>query len=351
MSTHNPIFGAIDDALFDEDFLAGPDESFGALNSPSLAAELAYGALSSPSLTAEYEYGLDDDDDDDDDDDYDDELDEFGGDYEWFGADDFDDLEAEIDAEFGAWYGFKGPLAPVEGVTADELQLIADAFYAGFLFPENLQGGNFEWAIEWAQKAITGNQGLEIAAYLTHEPGFRVGSVTPQMVKEAVKNAAVPGMEAAWDEPLKDWWQGTSEQQGWWDWITGAPGAALESVMAYVSTDIPTAINAMLTEANITDGTEQIVNSLAMGIYFHSLNPLIGDKIYAWIADKINKDAASAVAPREEVFPMPVGPMPGPMPGPIDVAPPAAATGLPRPSTILAFGYALMSGAAALGLK
>jgi hypothetical protein len=42
---------------------------------------------------------------------------------------------------------------------------------------------------------------------------------------------------------------------------------------------------------------------------------------------------------------------PLPVPGPIDVAPPAAATGLPRPQTILAFGYGLMSAAAALGLK
>ena len=348
MSTTPSIFGAIDDALLDDDFLAGPDE-FGELGSPSLEAEINYGAISGPSAMTEYDddFGFDDDDDDDDD--------EYGGDYEWFGAEEdddidegFEDLEAEIDAEFGAWYGYDaGSLAPAEGILSDDRDLIAHSISSGAMLPASFQDGKLEGILTWMRKTLTGNEGREIANYLTHQPGFGEGPVTAEMVEAAVKEAAMPGMEAAWDEPLKELWY--SEEPSWTAWLSGVPGAAAESVKEYFMTDIPTAIKGFLGESGIPVSDDQVVNSMAIGIWLMSWNPLVGDEIYKWIANDINSEVPHAVQ-RDVQAEMPTRPMPG-MSAPIDIAPPLPAGAMPRPQTILAFGYGLMSAAAALGLS
>ncbi len=396
--TAEEAYGALgsESLAAEEEYGYDPDDEYGALGSESLTAEEEYGlddedddfgfddddeygALGSESLTAEEEYGLDDEDDEDDEmgawygeDDEDDEDDEMG----FFGAEEgeaaamLDELDAEMDEEiYGAWYGAAGGTLAVPAGTEQALNALGAAVNApGVLLPSFLQSagaepGWVEWGLEKMASWIAPGDAEELAAYLMKQPQFHNwNSLGPAQQAELVRNAvwqsAIPGLEQNWDEPFRQAWNSSPSAIGAaWAGLKATPSA----VWAFITSDAPNGVVAFLTEipgfgaglqaamnAAGVQRPDQLVNGLAMRYYVMGL---VGIPVYSWIADAVTRQGQAAVQAVQAVS-MPVGPQDlGVLPVmPPPQALPAPTTGLPAPQTILALGYAAMAGGAVLGV-
>lgn len=380
------------------------EELYGALNSPSLAAEEEYGALGSESLLAEEEYGVDDDDDfgawygsdddDDDDDDDEDEDDDFGA---WYGADDDEfgdddddalaDLEAQVDQDlYGAWYGATGALdlAPeAEGFVPQ----MANALAPGALLPNQLRGGYIESFIEGADAAMAPEAAEEIARRVMQHPEFVNWSSHDQaskarIVQDALRSSTAgvdmqvdDNIKAQFQQALSDGASFLSEPSlgAAWGLIKQGPYNLVQNLHTWATIDVPNISQAALIQlpiaGNLTAETmkalgakpdDALINTLAMR--YQLASQVFGPQVYDWIANSIDMQAdagsaASAVAASQfseqpmDMGPALVGPV-APIPSvqaPSQVIAPST-SGLPRPQTILAFGYAAMCGGAALGI-
>lgn len=344
---------------------------YGALNSASLLAEEAYGededdddfgALNSASLLAEEAYGEDEDEDDAGDDFGDDVFGDEGDEID----EDLDELDAELDSElYGSWYGAtEGALAAPAGaegqVNSLAMALNVGAFLPAFLINAGAEPGYFEYFMEKAASAVGPNDAREIAVKLMNQRGFESWNQLSkgqqaQLVRNAVVEAAIPGLQTTWDDPFRKAFQANPG-------IMGASWASLKalpfSIWNLIAEDGPNGILAVLqelpglgpaaTQALSVLGVQapdQVINGLAIRYYFAGL---VYPSIYTWLADSVTNQGQAGIqavaestrppvqAPRYED----VGPLPRLENRPEVI--PSSGSGFPEPQNILAVGYGLV---------
>ncbi len=380
-----------DDDDDDDDFGVGyggdddddDDDDFGALGSESLLAEEEYGAglerqgahQSIPSF-GEW-YGEDDDDDDDDDDfgghdDDDDDDDEIG----------LADLEAEIDEDlYGAWYS-GDPLAQrvqESGISKKGMNALEDSVAQGaVLLPQFLQEnpdgrGIIDDVLEFVMSLSSPGDAKEIAAYIAGDPNLGNWNAMNwghqlQIVRNAVASAALPGIEMTAPGQFLDAFE-QHYQGGIFSAAKSGSIAAVKGAWAVASNDLPRAWAAvlgdipiggkMLTELQDAVGKpnwDDMVNPLAVG---YVLVGFVHPGIYGSLVESITQRAQLAIqeagatrdvrgAAAAAYQTTPLGPIPTVTQPPHAVA--VTQPMLPRPQTVLAFGYAVMAGGAVLGV-
>jgi hypothetical protein len=350
---------------------------------------VSYGALGSASLDAEEEYALDDgdefglfdDDDDDDDDDYGfDEDDEYGD----VDDDDLEATESAIDQDlYGSWYGsMTGPLE-TKPTLEPYVSGLGQALNIGALLPNALRDGYVESFFEGVEGILEAEAAEEIARYIMQDPRFidwgpdMNPAIKHDIVQSAIRSTAMPGIELQIDDDLERQFrkaagnfpelvQNPSFSQAWtlfrengWNTLANMKTMAttdLPNVVQGILLELPVAGN-VLAEAQKKAGlspADRLYNPLA--VRYWAIAQLFGPKIYDWIAQSIDRQGQDAIiAVRADAeSPIDLGILnqqiaPIPVTHPTQVIAPSP-TGLPRPQTILAVGYSLMCGGAALGL-
>lgn len=320
-----------------------------------LGSEEEYGDWQDPILTAEEEYV--------------DDADAYGAEHDDEDGD-LNALDEEMSEDlYGAHYGVAGVLRAPVGFEQD-VQQIAAAIGPGIFLPEfarqaSAAPGWIEWAMEGMADQIRGSEPEEIATYLVYEPTFsRWASMSIDqkraLLAEAVKKAALPGLEAEWDEPFRKAW---SQGQGFTGTAWGVLKASPSAVWNLVTKDVPTSFFATIRDmaplagpveaamrAAGVNSPDQWMNGYAIRLYMLSLARL---DVYGWMAKSIDRQASAAVS-RLSASLAPRAPAPVveeteiiALPEPEVIAPPTG--GLPRPQTILAFGYATLTVGSLLG--
>lgn len=371
--TTRDLFGYAGSSHQPQDRVLSAEEAYGALGSATLDDEEEYGsawdddfgALDSDSLFDEEEYGDDDDEDDFGYIDGDEEFGEIG--------DDLDELNEELDEDvYGAFYGAAGGTLMAPAGTDYAIESLGDALSpAGVFLPTSLQSagvdpGWIEWGLEKMLEKVEGGDTNEIAAYLMNEPNFGnwnslSGEEKQQMVYDAIVSSAIPGLEMAWDEPLRQAWASNDTTL---DRALGGVMAVPSAIWKLVTTDQPNAVAAWIKEIpgfadpmdNLMAGLgvsrpDQIINVAAIR-YF--LIGLVYPQVYGWIADAVTRqgqEAISAVAQSRAPASAPVSELDMgilPMPPPPQAIP-SKGMGLPCPTSILAAGYGFVIGGSVLG--
>jgi hypothetical protein len=243
---------------------------------------------------------------------------------------------------------------------------VEDLFELGnVLLPTAYQDGTLETLVKWATSSFGGDdaRGIVTAMQDMKNPSLADWksmneSQRETFVMDAIKRAAIPGIPfRSWDKLQDAWNQGNGPINTAWKLVTTTPSA----LWSLVSRDFPTLTAAWIDEVMPIPGVEltrhEVLNQKAM---------------FYWFLEMLGYDVVKGIAAQMTVYfdqygyPTPVGEQafevpsteveveeggeaffPGPA---MEIAPPRAESVLPRPQTILAFGYGLMIAGSLTGL-
>ena len=251
-----------------------------------------------------------------------------------------DDIEAEVDADLAS-YGFQSKGRLGDGVDPEALAEMAEAVDIGALLPAATQGGMFEAVVE-----VGGTDGaFEIAARIMNKPEFKHwAELRPKqkagLVEAAISASAIPGVDLSSGGAVREAYD---SGEGFWGTLGSMGSAAWETMPG----DASAILRGFAAEVTPFETTDAVVNELAMS-YVVAMK--MGYPVDEWIAKKIDEEQPAAIAPTQS-FVLPGGAGDAPAPSAPTVVIPSARVGGWTPTKVLAIGYGLTAGLAALGVK